>query len=199
MLNHALKEWSIAVEALTQGQTILLLRKGGIREVGKHFAVPYRQVWLYPTYEHQKPGLLKSPWATQVTPVEPGWHPTQVTLQAWADISYVWTVSTQSAIEALLPFHIWNEQFVTERFRWKPKQPLHLLLLRVHRLSKPIQIDWQAAYGGCSSWLVLHNVLDETLSKPVLDECHWKISVDQIKTQIARFISLETAQNNEII
>lgn len=199
MLSHALKEWSIAVDALTQGQTILLLRKGGIREVGKHFEVPHRQVWLYPTYEHQKPGLLKPPWAKQITTVKPGWHPTQITLQAWADIFHVWTISTPSAVEALLPFHIWNDQFVAERFRWKPHQPLHLLLLRVYRLSTAIQINWQATYGGCNSWLTLHNVLDETRATPVLDEQNWAISVDQIKAQITRFGSLEGSKNNEII
>lgn len=185
MLNQALKEWSIAVDALTQGQTILLLRKGGIREVGKHFKVPHQQVWLYPTYEHQKPNLLKSPWAQQVTTVAPGWHPTQVTIQAWADIAHVWTISTQSAVESLLPFHIWNEQFVAERFRWKPNQPLHLLLLRVYRLSTPVQINWQTNYGGCRSWLTLHDTLDETPSTPVLDEQRWTTFVDQIQNQIA--------------
>jgi len=36
-LSHALKEWSVAVEALEAGKTIMLLRKGGIREASKNF------------------------------------------------------------------------------------------------------------------------------------------------------------------
>ncbi|MEO1671947.1 MAG: DUF1802 family protein, partial [Cyanobacteria bacterium J06631_2] len=71
-LTHTLKEWAIAVDALSQGRTIMLLRKGGIRERG--FQVKYSPVWLYPTYEHQKPNLLKPEYVTQVTPVESGWH-----------------------------------------------------------------------------------------------------------------------------
>ncbi len=58
-LRQALKEWAIAIEALETGKTIILLRKGGIREKGGHFQAKYLQVWLYPTYEHQKPQLLK--------------------------------------------------------------------------------------------------------------------------------------------
>lgn len=209
---YALKEWSIAIDALAQGQTILLLRKGGIREKGKHFEVPHQRVWLYPTYEHQKPHLLKPNWAEQVTMVAPGWHPSQVPLQAWADIVHVWTVKTLATVNELHPFHIWNKQFVTERFHWKPNQPLHLLLLRVHRLETPISIDWQPAHGGCRSWLKLDVPLDDPLdrpgyglpSTPVLDQQQWTTLEQGIrtqidKTQIDRIESAEPLQDNEII
>ncbi|MBT9315509.1 DUF1802 family protein [Leptothoe spongobia TAU-MAC 1115] len=199
MLQHALKEWSIAVDALTQGRTILLFRKGGIREVGQQFIVPHQRVWLYPTYEHQKPHLLKPQWAAKVMPVDSGRYPTQVTLLAWAEISHVWTVKTLDKIEALLPFHIWNEQFVTERFCWKPSQPLHILLLRVHCLAIPIQIDWQSVYGGCRSWLTFEAPLDETPSTPALDKQTWATTVQQIHEQIATLTSSELLQANEII
>ena len=199
MLQHALKEWAIAIDALLQGKTVLLLRKGGIREVGKHFAVPQQRVWLYPTYEHQKPHLLKQPWADQVTMVAPGWHPTQVTLQAWADITHVWTVRNLDTVNALLPFHIWNGQFATERFRWKPNQPLHLLLLRVHGLTTPIQIDWQSDYGGCRSWLDLNGPINELPATPVLDQDAWTKLEQKIRHQINTFEPIEPLQGNEII
>lgn len=184
LLNQALKEWSVAVDALVQGQMILLLRKGGIREVGKQFQVPYRQVWLYPTYEHQKPHLLKPNWSKQVVSVDPGWHLTQVPLLAWAEISHVWTVDTLDAVNTLLQFHIWNEQFVAERFRWKPKLPLHLLLLRVHCLTSSIYINWQPAYGGCRSWLTLETALETTPSVPVLNEQTFAQRVQHIQDQL---------------
>ena len=184
LLNQALKEWSVAVDALVQGQMILLLRKGGIREGGQPFQVPHRRVWLYPTYEHQKQHLLKPTWSEQVVPVAPGWHPTQVIVQAWADVSHVWTVDTRVAVNTLLPFHIWNEQFVTERFRWKPSQPLHLLLLRVHRLAAPISLDWQSAYGGCRSWLTLESAFNTVPSVPVLDDLAFTHTVQQIRTHL---------------
>ena len=184
MLQNALKEWTVAVDALVQGQTILLLRKGGIREIGHHFQVPHQRVLLYPTYEHQKAHLLKPQWAQQVTAVESGWHPESITLQAWADIAQVWTVRNEQSVQSLLPFHIWNEQFVTERFRWKPSQPLHVLLLRVHCLATPITIDWRSDYGGCRSWLTLENPLNSEPSTPAIDPKVWTDISQTIQDQI---------------
>ena len=63
MATHALKEWAVATDVLERGETILLLRKGGIREEGKHFRVAHDEVLLYPTYEHQQPHLLKPQYA----------------------------------------------------------------------------------------------------------------------------------------
>ena len=58
----ALKEWAVTVRALNQGSQVLLLRKGGIREEGKDFRVVHPEFILYPTYEHQRPDLLKAPY-----------------------------------------------------------------------------------------------------------------------------------------
>lgn len=184
LLQHSLKEWSIAVDALVQGRTVLLLRKGGIREVAGRFEVPYQTVWLYPTYEHQKKHLLKPQWAEQVTAVAPGWHPDQVIIKAWAEIAHVWTVRSANAVNALLPFHIWNQQFVSERFRWKPSQPLHLLILRTYRLETPISIDWQTSYGGCRSWLTLEKSLETAKSHSVLEQQAFDQRAQQILQQI---------------
>lgn len=152
-LQHALKEWSVAVEALVQGKTSLLLRKGGIRERGGKFTVPHDQVLLYPTYEHQRPDLLKPDYRDRVTSVASGWHPDTIKLQAWASIEHVAQVQDTERVQALLSLHIWTEQFVTERLRWKPQTPLYLLLLRTYVLPRPTTIPWTAAYGGCRSWI----------------------------------------------
>ena len=39
----ALKEWAITIEALAQGDQVLLLRKGGIHEDGKDFRIIHRE------------------------------------------------------------------------------------------------------------------------------------------------------------
>ncbi|MFM7424092.1 MAG: DUF1802 family protein, partial [Elainella sp.] len=135
--------------ALSEGETILLLRKGGIRE--QTFAVAQSQFWLYPTYEHQKPHLLKQDYAGRVTPVAPGWHPQTVPISAWATVTHCWEVNFESAVESLLPYHIWTPAFVTERLKWRPKLPLTLLLLRVYRLAEPGAIPYRLEYGGCKS------------------------------------------------
>ena len=60
--NWALKEWAVIVHALLEGEQILDVRKGGLREDGRHFSVQSNRLWLYPTAEHQKPELLKEPY-----------------------------------------------------------------------------------------------------------------------------------------
>ena len=47
------------MRALLEGEQILDVRKGGLREDGRHFALHSQRLWLYPTAEHQKPELLK--------------------------------------------------------------------------------------------------------------------------------------------
>jgi hypothetical protein len=152
-LDHALKEWAVAVEALEKGETILLLRKGGIREERGTFTVAHRKVLLYPTYEHQKPHLLKTDYADQVEPVPSGWHPSTVRIGSWAEITDIFQVSEEETVSALLPFHIWNEQLARERFGWKPRQPLTVLLLRVYRFPQAKILPFRPEYGGCRSWL----------------------------------------------
>ena len=44
----ALKEWAVTVQALAQGQQILLLRKGGIHESSQDFRVIHPEFLLYP-------------------------------------------------------------------------------------------------------------------------------------------------------
>lgn len=182
----ALKEWAVAVTALAQGDMILLLRKGGIREQGKTFTIEHPQIWLYPTYEHQKPNWLKPAWANQVTAVPSGWHPDTVTLSAWATITHTFQVSEAATVESLLPFHIWNEAFVAERLKWKPKLPLSVLLLRVYRLAEPETIPYAAEYGGCKSWIHLqtHRSPDATL--PVFTDQEYTDRVRAIESIITR-------------
>ena len=64
----AFKEWAAVVQALLEGEQILDVRKGGIREDGRHFSVQSTRLWLYPTVEHQQPELLKPAYAHWIDP-----------------------------------------------------------------------------------------------------------------------------------
>ena len=178
-LKHALKEWAIAVEALTTGQTIVLLRKGGIREAG--FQVEHPLVWLYPTYEHQKPHLLKPEYARSVSPVESGWHPDTVIIKSCAEVTDVLQLSNRNQIEALQPYHIWNEQMIDDRWSWKPQRPLVTLLVRVYRLTQPQIIPYQSVYGGCKSWIDLVEPLSTKELIPIIEDRQYQLLVREIK------------------
>ena len=55
----AFKEWAVTVRALAEGEQLLTLRKGGIREPGKHFKLEYERFFLYPTFDHQRADLVR--------------------------------------------------------------------------------------------------------------------------------------------
>jgi len=179
--SHALKEWAVAVNAIEQGKTIMLLRKGGIRESGGRFQVDRDEVLLYPTYEHQQPELLKPEYASQVTPVTSGWHPDTIRIGSWAKITGIVPVLDETIVNALLPFHVWNEQFIRDRLKWKPRQPLYILLLRAYKLLQVQQIPYRIEYGGCKSWIDLTETIDLEGATPVLDDTTYQQKVSEIQ------------------
>lgn len=189
---NALKEWAVAVDALEQGKTIMLLRKGGIREENNRFHVTYNPVLLYPTYEHQQPHLLKPDYASQVTPVASGWHPQTVRIGSWATITDIFQLSTQAAVDALLPYHIWNEQFASGRFKWKPRQPLYVLLLRIYKLPSVQRLPYRSEYGGCRSWINVAEPISLDGAVPVVNDADYSQQTAQIR-QILESILMESS------
>jgi hypothetical protein len=181
-LQQALKEWAVAVDALVKGQTVMLLRKGGIREPGFHLQHP--QVLLYPTYEHQQPTLLKPAYASKA--VVPEGKPDTVLIKAWAEITDHIQIQTTDQVASLLPWHIWTPQFVTDRLRWQPQQPLSVLLLRTYGLPEPVLLAWQPGYGGCRSWIQLAESIDIRASVPALPAAAYEAQVQQIQTLVGK-------------
>lgn len=181
----ALKEWNVAVNALEQGQTIVLLRKGGIREQAGQFNVTEKQVLLYPTFEHQQPDLLKPEFAHQVQKVESGWHPEVIRIGSWAEITDVFLVAWEPAITALFPYHIWNEKFVSDRLKWKQAQPIYILLLRAYRLAAIREIPYIPEYGGCRSWIDLADAISLEGSQAVLSDREYIERSNEIRNLIA--------------
>ncbi len=167
---HALKEWAVAVDALEKGKTIVLLRKGGIDEQDRQFKVAHDQILLYRTYEHQQPFLLKPDYASFVESVPSGWHPENIRIDTYAQITDIFQVSDEQVVSALLPFHVWNERFVSDRLKWKPRQPLYVLLLRTYRLASAKVIAHRQEYGGCKSWIDLAEAISIEGAQPVLDD-----------------------------
>ena len=174
----ALKEWAVAVDALSAAETVVLLRKGGIREAG--FKAGSEPFWLYPTYEHQKPELLKSSYAARVTPVSSGWHPDLVSIGAWAVVTHQYELTEQVQLDRLMPHHIWNEDFTEMRLKWKPNLALTVVLLRVFRLNESVEIPFIAAYGGCRSWTTLQPEINASDSVAVLSDDRYAQTVGEI-------------------
>jgi hypothetical protein len=186
MTVHALKEWAVATDALATAKTIMLLRKGGIKEHNGKFQVTQTEVLLYPTYEHQQPSLLKPDYANLVQPVTSGWHPQTVKIRSWAKITHILPVKDAEIVEKLQPFHIWGANFVYGRLKWKPHQPLYVLLLRVHNLPKIHEIPYLPEYAGCQSWIDLASEIELENSVAVFSESRYGELVTEILNTIKR-------------
>ncbi len=206
------------VQALLEGEQILDVRKGGIREDGRHFSVQSTRLWLYPTIEHQRPDLLKPAYARWITPeTEPPSATEQLTtdvigrggssegedspgdfvISGWADVVGAATTSDPEVIAKLDGKVIWSREYIETRFKWKPRDPLWVLALRVHRLHEPIAVPYRAEYGGCTSWVELDGLPDDpaTLpSEPVLSDIAFEAKLKGAAAEIPGGFSAPTVE-----
>jgi hypothetical protein len=162
----AYKEWATIVHALLAGEQVLDVRKGGLREDGRHFAVQATRFWFYPTAEHQRAELLKEPYRhwIDLAPAAPVGEP--VLLPGWADVVRVATITEPDQLDAIASKLVWTSDYAESRLKWKKRDPLHVLALRAHRLVEPITVSWRDEYGGCTSWVDLDGLPGDPASLP---------------------------------
>ena len=167
-LQHSLKEWAVAVEALERGETALVVRKGGIRE--KAFAVPQMRFLFFKSYEHQNPEQLKPLYHDLLRSIPQRRDDGPVIFTSFAEVYGAYEVSEAAELEALDPFHIWTPEYAESRLKWRPKKPLTLLVLRTYLLPEPVKFEYRAEYGGCKSWIELERPIPTAGSRPALGD-----------------------------
>lgn len=167
-LTHTLKEWAVAVKALERGDTALVVRKGGIRE--KAFAVQDSRFLLLPGYEHQRPELLKPEHRHLMNDLPNLTDDGPLRFTSFAEAQGAYEVSEKGDLDALDPYHIWTPEYAESRFKWRPKKPLTVLVLRTYILPKPVELPYGEGYGGCKSWVELDESVPVEGSYPALDD-----------------------------
>jgi hypothetical protein len=163
----AFKEWAVVVRALLSGEQILDVRKGGLREDGRHFDLQATRLWLYPTAEHQKPELLKPAyqhWVDDSIAAAP--TDGSIRVEGWADVVGVVTITDPDELAKLGSRFIWTTDYAASRLSWKKRDPLWVLALRAHRLLEPITVPWREEYRGCTSWVDLDGLPNDPTSVP---------------------------------
>lgn len=167
----ALKEWAVAVKALSKGEQILILRKGGIHRADKEFRVVHPEFLLYPTYEHQRRDLVRasSHHDLEQSLIE-NERPNQVKFGYWCQVTDKFEVSEQDVLDDIAPYHIWTSDYANKRLRWRPKQPLTVALLRLYAIESPQSLRALDAYGGCKSWVELEQNIQLGEMTPVLSD-----------------------------
>jgi hypothetical protein len=167
-LRHALKEWAVAVKALENGETALVVRKGGIRE--KSFAVKDSRFLLLPGYEHQRPELLKPKFSGLMSEIPDLTDDGPLRFTSFAEVKGAYEVSEAESLEAVGPHHMWSPEYAESRFKWRPKKPLTVLVLRTYLLPDLVELPFSEAYGGCKSWIELEEPVSIMGARPALDD-----------------------------
>jgi hypothetical protein len=165
----ACKEWAVIVDALLEGEQIVDVRKGGIREEGRHFALHATRCWLYPTVEHQKAELLKPAYRHRVEAtrdVLPEGDSGEIRIAGWADVVGVAKLTEPEELDALDSKLIWSSDYAASRLSWKKRDPLWVLVLRAHRLLEPLTVPFRAEYRGCSSWVEVDGLPPDPATEP---------------------------------
>lgn len=178
----ALKEWATVLEAMGKGEQLVLIRKGGLIEPGSGFELISNAFVFYPTFEHQAVNYLRPEFRDYFEQASAKRAPDgQVRFDLVGVAVSSVSSSASDCIKRLEPFHIYNEDFQTQRLKWQPSQPLLVAVIRAYRLPSPITISVAPAYAGCKSWVTLEQPVPLAGAVPVLDDTTFASRLRQLK------------------
>lgn len=189
-MDVALKEWAVVVEALAAGRQSLLLRKGGIVEGRRGFAVRHPAFLLFPTFEHQHASFIRrdaEPLLARAKDLNPAGR---LRIEIYAEAAEVFTAPPDPArLLSATALHIWNERYIHQRYEYRPDLPLNVLLLRAHRLPAPVLLPMRSSYAGCKSWVNLTEDVDVSGATPVLSDAEFA----GVRSAVMETLSLHAA------
>ncbi|MGH9978929.1 MAG: DUF1802 family protein, partial [Nitrososphaeraceae archaeon] len=126
-----------------------------------------------PTYEHQSRDLLQQDYADkfesilQSKPIDD-----QNAIYLYAKVIFITETFNREMLYDLRDFHIWNEKYISLRMDYNPEKPLSIILLRVYRLNKALNVALSSKQAGCRSWIDFQSLISEDtqdhIGKPVL-------------------------------
>jgi hypothetical protein len=154
-MQTAFKEWAAICRALAQKRQDVILRKGGIVELGGAFRLEQREFLLLPTFLHQSPESLIPEARDLLENIDIDRPPPgQVVFTHAASVTQAHQISSLDELARFRSRHVWADAVVAERFhRWRDE--LHVLEVAVTPLPEPLVMPWHDDYGGCKSWVTL--------------------------------------------
>jgi hypothetical protein len=153
----AFKEWAAVCRALAGGRQDVILRKGGIVEPGGEFRLESREFLLLPTFLHQSAEQLIPEARDLLDGIDAERPPPgSVVFTHVASVRHAVRITDPAMLGSFRGRHVWADAVVAERFhRWKDE--LHVLEVAVRPLAAPMTTPWHDDYGGCKSWITLHD------------------------------------------
>ena len=173
MASIGFKEWQIVCDALASGRQALILRKGGIHEGREGFSFAHPSFFLFPTRFHAQAEQVREGIFT----TKPEWQSGDtISITHHAQVLRAVTLTDWEKVSSLLPFHIYSEQTIRERFDWQGKGmatgSIHIAHVRVAALRRPWEFPYLKSHGGCRSWVDLPEpplgCLED--SEPIVDQ-----------------------------
>ena len=166
-MSIAFKEWALVCEELGSGRQSIILRKGGIAEGRAGFRFQHPEFLLLPTLFHEQAAKLRVPAGTPLPTMRADGR---LEVRFAARVEWTQDIAAWPQVQALAPFHPWQDFEIEKRFRQDEKHMVSLAFVRVRRLSEPFVFDDSPRYGGCRSWVEVpplpahithHEVLDD--------------------------------------
>jgi len=196
----AFKEWAVTVRALAEGEQLVTFRKAVVRQPGKPLRLAHERFFLYPTFDHETGDLVREshqpelrraleegvwsdgePLLGAFTAGAPVQQPDRVRIRAWAEVADQFTISDPRCVDALSPFYVWTSDYAEKRLRWRRPQPLHVLLLRTHRIPRPVTVKVRDEYNASHPWVELQRELPFE-GTPVLSDAEFERASEEIRS-----------------
>jgi hypothetical protein len=190
----AYKEWAITVRALAEGEQLLTLRRGADESELEH-----DRFFLYPTFDHQVNDLVREAHHPELgRALEEGvWpdeepadrdllrdggiaQPDRVRIRAWAEVSHRVRIDNPKVIDGLSPFYVWTTDYASRRLAWRPRQELDLVLLRVHRIPRPVTVRVREEMRTDPTWVEIDRDLPFE-GTPVMADDEFERAVAEIE------------------
>jgi hypothetical protein len=178
--NIAFKEWAVVVDALWQGEQVLILRKGGIREERGEFHVDHREFWLFPTQYHEAEQSIIPSKRPTLRDIAASASKDAIDIEYYVVVDAVIQVADFTRVKRLQGRHIWSERTLQERFQFGREAGLCALVVRAYRRQSPERFSMRESYGGCKSWVELERPLSTESLTPVLQDVEYSSQREEI-------------------
>lgn len=184
---QAFKEWQVVCDALASGRQTIILRKGGIHEGRDGFSFAHDSFFLFPTKFHAQLDQVRE---GEFVPEKEWEIGDEVEITHHVEALFAVTLDEWSQVEAVMPFHIYSEQTIKDRFDWSGKGmssgSIHMAFVRVSKLKQPWILTYEKRFGGCRSWFDLPEppagILDG--AEPVVAEPEFLKLQDELKASL---------------
>jgi hypothetical protein len=157
------------------------MRKGGIIEETRDFALVERRFLLFPTYEHQDEGSVQQPYRTWFRESVERRPPDDVVrIGSWAEVTDLFLSHDLDAVLALSDHYAWSDDYMRMRMAYKPRKPMNVVVVRTWSLPEPVDVPVLEHFAGCKSWVPIAETIAMD-GAPVLSDAEHVARVHDIE------------------